>query len=311
MSMRPSLAELRVFAAIVRHASFRAAADELEQSPSSLSHTMRGLEDFLGVRLFNRTTRSVAPTEAGARLFSTLTPILAELDHALADVGHFRDSPSGTLRINASESSARILMKEIVPSFARRYPDVHLDLVTEGRVVDIVAEGFDAGVRLGEAVPQDMIAVPFGGDARLFAVAAPDYLDRYGVPQTPDDLSRHNCIRFRLPSGKIYRWEFEQVDHPMKIDVQGTLTLDHMALALDAAIKGLGIAYVFEEIALPAIAQGRLVPLLEHWSPGFSGYSLYYPSRRLMPNGLRAFVDTIRSVEQGSRVLEALSDSPG
>src|SRR6202012_2216359 len=230
MNQRPSLTELSAFTAIVRHASFRIAADELGMSPSTLSHMMRSLEEGLGLRLFNRTTRSVAPTEAGARLFRSLTPVLSELDLALADVGTFRDRPSGSLRINAHESSVRRLMRKVVPTFRQRYPEMHLDLVSEGKLVDIVAEGFDAGIRLSEAVPQDMIAIPLGPDGQFLAVASPDYLKVHGTPRTPDELSAHRCIRFRLPSGKIYRWEFERYDQELRID-RGR---DHFVAGCDA-----------------------------------------------------------------------------
>ena len=298
MNSRPSLAELGAFAAIVRHASFRAAADELGMSASSLSHMMRTLEERLGVRLFNRTTRSVAPTEAGTRFFRNLSPILSELDVAVADVGTLSDRPSGRLRINASESATRILMQGIIPRFVERYPDVNLDLVTEGRLVDIVADGFDAGARLGEALPQDMIAIPFGGDGRFVVVGSPAYLARHGTPLTPDALSRHRCIRFRMPSGKMYRWEFERHDQALKLDVAGPVTLDHVGLMVEAALQGLGLAYVFAETARADIASGRLVPVLTDWTPPFAGLHLYYPSNRLVPAALRAFIDVVREAER-------------
>ena len=296
MNQRPSLAELSAFTAIVRHASFRIAADELGMSPSTLSHMMRSLEERLGLRLFNRTTRSVAPTEAGARLFRSLTPVLSELDLALADVGTFRDRPSGSLRINAHESSVRRLMRKVVPTFMQRYPEMHLDLVSEGKLVDIVAEGFDAGIRLSEAVPQDMIAIPLGPDGQFLAVASPDYLKAHGTPRTPDELSAHRCIRFRLPSGKIYRWEFERYDQELRLDVSGPMTLDHMGAMVDAAIQGLGIAYVSIDAAREAIDRGQLQPILTEWTPPFPGECLYYPSNRLVPAGLRAFVDIVKEL---------------
>jgi DNA-binding transcriptional LysR family regulator len=298
MKQRPSINELVAFAAIVRHASFRAAADELGLSASTLSHMMRSLEERLGLRLFNRTTRSVAPTQAGAQLYGNLTPILAELDIALTGVNSFRDRPSGKLRINAAESAVRVLLGKIVPTFLKRYPDIHLDLVTEGELVDIVACGFDAGIRLAEAVPQDMIAIAFGGAGQFLAVASPDYLEKHGHPKTPDDLVKHQCIRFRLPSGKIYRWEFVLRDKEIEVDVSGPITLDHMGLMVDTAAKGLGIAYVWKDTAAQAISDGRLVPVLSKWTPNFAGHCLYYPSHRLVPAGLRAFVDVIKEVER-------------
>ena len=193
------------------------------------------------------------------------------------------------------------MMQEIVPTFVERYPDVHLDLVTEGKLVDIVADGFDAGVRLAEAVPQDMISVPFGTEGQFLVVASPAYLETFGVPRTPDDLHNHRCVRFRLPSGKMYRWEFERHEHSLKIDVPGPVTIDHMGLMVRAAIQGVGIAYVSADIAREALAKGELVAVLTDWTPPFAGQCLYYPSHRLVPPGLRAFVDIIKEVQRRSR----------
>src|ERR1700754_1361298 len=197
MNERPSLTELTAFMSVVRHASFRAASDELAMSPSTLSHMMRSLEERMGLRLFNRTTRSVAPTEAGARLFSRLTPVLSDLDLALSDVDSFRVRPSGKLRISASEAAASLLLNRVVPAFLDRYPEMHVDIVTDGRLIDIVSEGFDAGVRLAESVPQAMVAVPLSREMKFLAVASPAYLRAHGEPQTPDDLAKHRCVRFR------------------------------------------------------------------------------------------------------------------
>ena len=205
MNGKPALSDLTAFLAIVGHRSFRKAADELGLQPSTLSHMMRTLEANMGVRLLHRTTRSVSATEAGARLAARLQPVLRDFDLALQEVDAFRAQPSGTLRINASEVAARLLLHSVVPAFLARHPAISLDLVTEGRLVDVVAEGFDAGIRLGEAVPSDMVAVRFGGEVRFLTVASPAYLATHGTPRTPDDLQRHACIRFRLPSGKPYR----------------------------------------------------------------------------------------------------------
>jgi DNA-binding transcriptional LysR family regulator len=305
MNNRPPLTELTAFTSIVRHASFRAAAGELALSASTLSHMMRTLEQRLGVRLLNRTTRSVAPTEAGQRLFGHLTAVLGDLDAALADIDSLRARPSGSLRINASEAAARVLLQRTVPMFVARYPEIKLDLVTEGRLIDIVADGFDAGIRLAETVPQDMVAVPFGGEARFLAVAAPAYLAQHGHPQTPDDLKRHRCIRFRLPSGKIYRWEFKRNDQELRLDVAGAITLDHMGLMVEAASQGLGIAYVWAELARAAIARKRLVAVLERWTPPLPGHCLYYPSHRLVPPTLRAFIDVLKEVDHHAEPKQA------
>ncbi|WP_158935799.1 LysR family transcriptional regulator [Burkholderia sp. S171] len=296
MNDRPALGDLTALAAIVTHRSFRKAADELGVSPSTLSHMMRTLELKMGVRLLNRTTRSVSPTEAGERLVSRLHPVLRELDLALEEVDAVRSRPSGSLRINASEPAARLLMQSVVPAFLARYPDMSVDLVTEGRLVDIVAGGFDAGVRLGEALPQDMIAVRFGGPVRFLAVASPAYLARHKAPLAPDDLKDHACIRVRLPSGKFYRWEFEKHGQELTVDVPGPLTLDHPGLMTEAAADGMGIAYVPDHTAKPFIDTGKLVTVLDDRCPSIPGLFLYYPGHRHVPSGLKAFVDMLREM---------------
>lgn len=294
MNDRPTLVELTAFIAIARHRSFRAAADELGMAASTLSHMMRALEERLGLRLFNRTTRSVAATEAGARLLGSLAPLITGLDEALADVRMLNERPTGSVRINASARGHEVLLRRIVPEYQRRYPDVHVELATDQRLIDVIAEGFDIGVRLGEAVPQDMIAVPFGGDERFIAVASPAYLAEPGMPQVPDDLMRHRCIRFRLGSGRLYRWEFEHRGQEIMIDATGPITLGTMEQAVAAAAAGLGIAFVISDLAQPAIARGELVTVLDDWTPSFAGYHIYYPSRRLLPSAVRAFVDLVR-----------------
>jgi DNA-binding transcriptional LysR family regulator len=290
----PTLNDLTAFVTVAAHLNFRRGADELGLSPSSLSHTMRTLEQNLGVRLLNRTTRSVQPTEAGARLLARLQPVLQDLSAALREVDEFRGHPQGTLRINAPETAARLLVRHVVPPFLAKYRDMSVDIVTEGRLIDIVAEGFDAGVRLGEAVPQDMIAVHFDGEARFLAVASPHYLAQHGVPQVPDDLRAHACIRHRMPSGKLFRWEFARHGQTLAVDVNGPLTLDHIGLMIDAAAEGAGIAYVPERAARPWFTDGRLVPVLPDWCPAFPGFFLYYPGRRQVPAGLRAFIEVLR-----------------
>jgi DNA-binding transcriptional LysR family regulator len=290
----PTLNDLKAFAAVAAHRSFRKAADELGLSASSLSHVMRTLERNLGVRLLNRTTRSVAPTEAGERLLLRLGPALRDLQGAVDEVVSFGELPGGTLRINANETAARLLLRAAVPTFLGRYPDMSLDIVTEGRLVDIVAEGFDAGVRLGEALPKDMIAVHFGGDVRFLAVASPTYLSRHQTPSVPEDLKLHRCIRNRLPSGKLYRWEFEKNRQQLTVDVPGTLTLDHIELMTEAAAGGLGIAYVPERSAQPYLDDGRLMIVLSDWCPSIPGLFLYYPGRRHVPAALRAFIEVLR-----------------
>ncbi|MDR6675712.1 LysR family transcriptional regulator [Xanthomonas sp. 1678] len=296
MSQRPALTDLSAFAAIVAHRSFRKAADELGLSPSTLSHMMRTLETRMGVRLLHRTTRSVAPTEAGARLVARLQPLLRELDQALDDVGSFAHGPSGTLRINANETAARLLLQRVVPAFLQRYPAMALDLVSEGRLVDIVAAGFDAGIRLGEALPQDMIAVPFGGPQRFIAAAAPAYLARHPPPRTPDELAQHTCIGFRLPSGKPYRWEFARHDQELAVEVGGALTLDHLGLMADAAVAGMGIAYLSEVAVQAQLDSGALVRVLDDWCPPLPGLFLYYSGHRHVPAGLQAFIGVLKEL---------------
>ncbi|MGF9566494.1 LysR family transcriptional regulator [Neorhizobium sp. JUb45] len=298
MNERPSLSDLDAFLAIVAHRSFRKAADERGLSPSTLSHMMRSLETTFGVRLLNRTTRSVAPTEAGERLALQLRPALSGLDRALETIEDFRGRPSGVLRINGGEPAIRLLVRSVVPEFLVRYPEIALDLVSDGRLTDIVAEGFDAGIRLGYAVPQDMIGVPFGGRARFITVASRDYLEKRGTPQTPDDLKTHACIRLRMPSGKLYRWEFERHGQEVVVDVPGALTLDHLETMAEAAQNGLGIAYLPQIVARPYLEHGALLPVLEDWCPWIDGLMLYYAGHRHVPPPLRAFIDMLKEIDR-------------
>ena len=295
---KPTLSDLSVFLAICAHRSFRKAADELGVSPSTLSHAMRSLEGRLGVRLLNRSTRSVSPTEAGLRLADQLRPALLAVDHALEDVGKFGKRPSGTLRVSAGASAARVLLARIVPEFRRVYPDVTLDLVAEDALVDIVEQGFDAGLRLYEAVPQDMTAIRLGGDMRFLAVASPAYLEGRTAPRSPADLAQHQCIRFRLRSGRIFRWEFEKHGEEVAIDVPGTLILDSHGLMIEAAVAGMGIAYVPESVTRRHLDNGSMVTVLEDWCPYLPGLHLYYPGHRHIPPALRALIDTIRSMRR-------------
>jgi DNA-binding transcriptional LysR family regulator len=261
---------------------------------------MLGLEQNLGVRLLNRTTRSVSLTEAGGRLLADIIPVLQGLDTALDTLADARGSPAGNLRISANKGAARLLLREVVPQFLSRYPNVELDLVSDGRLVDIVATGFDAGIRLAEDVPQDMIAVRFRGDVRFVAVASPAYLAPRTIPTTPDDLRLHRCIRHRLPSGKRYRWEFSKHGEEMIVEVPGALTLDDVDLMADAAADGLGIAYVPEACARNGLESGRLVSVLTDWCPPIPGLTLYYPGNRHVPSALRAFIDVLKEANGAS-----------
>lgn len=292
---KPTLDDLRAFMAVAEHRSFRRAADLLGVTRSTLSHAMRGLEDNLGTRLLHRTTRSVSLTEAGESLLRRIGPLVGDLDTALEEVAGAQGNPRGTLRINGSEGAIRLLLQTVVPEFLARYPGIELDLVAEGRLVDIVEQGFDAGVRLGEAVPRDMVAIRLGPDMRFLAVASPGYLVSHPAPTMPDALLQHECIRQRLPSGKRYRWEFLKRGQDMAIDVPGALTLDNTQLIVEAAIDGLGIAYVPEPYARAALSDGRLVAVLEDWCPLIPGLFLYFPGTRHMPTSLRAFIDMVRA----------------
>jgi DNA-binding transcriptional LysR family regulator len=299
MNARPDLGALHAFLAVATHRSFRKASDDLRVSPSTLSHAMRVLEERMGVRLLHRTTRSVAPTEAGEALLGRVRPLLRELDGALGDVDAFRSGgPRGKVRINALQVGARLLMQRAVPTFLTRHPGVEVDLVTEGRFVDIVAEGFDAGVRLAESVPLDMIAVPFGGDARFVAIAAPTYLKEHGAPRSPGDLLSHSCIRYRMRSGRIYRWEFERRGKSVSVDVPGRMTLDDDDLMVDAAAKGFGIAFVPEQSAAAALRAHAVKQVLALWCPRIPGLQLYYPGHRHVPAAMRAFVAVLKETER-------------
>ncbi len=291
-----ALYDLNAVVAVATHRSFRRAAIELGLSPSALSHTVAALEQRLGVRLFHRTTRSVALSAAGEQFLTRVRPALGEIFEAMRDAKALRDTPAGILRINASEGGARQVLAPIVLEYLRRYPEMQVDLVTDGRLIDIVAEGFDAGIRSGESVPQDMIAVPCAPPQRFAVVGAPKYFKKHGVPKTPDDLKSHPCIRYRFDSGKIFKWEFAKRDQEIVLDVQGPLTLDSPALMVEAAMKGLGVAYVNDFMARGEIASGKLVRVLEDWTPPFDPLCLYYPGHRHVPASLRAFVAVVREV---------------
>ncbi|PZR90801.1 MAG: LysR family transcriptional regulator [Stutzerimonas stutzeri] len=293
--VRPSLNDLAAFVTVATRRSFRRAADELGTAPSTLSHAMRALEERMGVRLLNRTTRSVSPTEAGLELLDRLRPALATLDEALDSVAAFRGNVAGTVRINAPRLGATILLRDILPAMSERFPDVVVDLVVEGKLIDIVAGGFDAGVRLVDSIPKDMIAVPFADAVSFVCVASPAYLDRFGEPGTPDELTRHRCIGHRVPNGKLYRWEFERAGQALTVEASGSLILDDEELMVDAAIKGLGIAYVASPAAETALAEGRLRQVLAAWTPSSERVAIYYPGHRAIPPALRAFLDVVKA----------------
>ena len=296
--MAADLNDLSAFAAVARAGGFREGARVSGVSASSLSEAVRRLEAKSGVRLLNRTTRSIAPTEAGARLLERLGPALGEIEAAMAVVAAARDQPAGTLKLNVPSTVARLVLPDIVPGFLRAYPDIRLEVIIDDAYVDVLATGCDAGVRYDERLEQDMIAVPIGPRVQRFATAAsPDYLAEHGRPEHPRDLLVHACLRGQFASGVIPTWEFEKDGEVVRVDPTGPLLVRLGAgadLAVDAAIAGLGIMHTFEGWLRPALDAGQLVPVLEPWWEAFSGPFLYYPGRRHVPPPLRAFVDFIR-----------------
>jgi DNA-binding transcriptional LysR family regulator len=292
--MRSGLTELEAVLAVSRQKSFRAAATELGMSTSALSHTIAALESRIGARLFNRTTRSVSLSAAGEQFVATVAPALSAIHGAIEQASSQHHAPTGTLRVNTSAGAARQIMTPIILEFLRRYPEIGVDIVTEGRLIDIVAEGFDAGIRLAELVPRDMIAVRFGTRQRMMVVGSPAYLAKNSRPRSPADLLTHRCIRIRLPSGAIYRWEFERRGQSVSVDVEGMLTLDDPMLMLEAVRAGLGLAYMSEWNVASDLAAGSLQCVLKDWTPPFEGLCLYYPGRRHVPARLQALVELIR-----------------
>ena len=296
--MPTDLQELAAFVAVAQARGFREAARKSGVSASGLSEAVRRLETRLGVRLLNRTTRSVAPTEAGRRLLERLVPMLGELDAALDVVNAFRDRPTGTLRLNVPGSVARLVLPAIVPGFLLAYPDIRLDVVVEESFVDVLAAGCDAGVRYDERLEQDMIAVPIGPRVQRFATAAaPGYLATHGRPEHPRDLLAHACLRGQFASGSIPAWEFERNGEVVRVDPTGPLLVrlgGAVDLAVSAAVQGVGIIHVFEDWLRPHLEGGSLEPVLEPWWQSFPGPFLYYPGRTHLPAPLRAFVDFIR-----------------
>ncbi len=281
---------------MARHSSFRKAGAELGLSTSAVSYAIRGLEERFGVNLINRTTRSVALTDAGQRLLERLQPILRDLGDALEEMNNFRATPSGTLRINTSHAAARLLVAPLMPRFLAAYPDLHLEILEDDSFVDIVGLGFDAGIRFEKAVPEDMVAIPIGATQRGAVVATPAYFDGHPVPRHPEDLLGHDCIRYRFPSGRLYKWEFEKDGVRIDLDVKGRITVGTTHLALQAALDGVGVGFALEKSVTEHIGEGRLVRVLDGWCPYFRGFMLYYPRQRRTSSALRAFIDMARSL---------------
>ncbi|UGQ27092.1 LysR family transcriptional regulator [Acinetobacter calcoaceticus] len=293
---RANLNDLKAVMAIAKRGTFRGAAIELGMSTTALSHAISKLEENLGVRLFNRTTRSVSLTEAGRLFVEQVGPALQDIHSALDIVRSQRETPSGTLRINAAAFAAREIISPVIIEFLRRYPEMNIDLVTEGKLVDIIADGFDLGIRVAHLVPSDMIAVSLGKLQRYVVVGSPEYFERYGKPKIPTDLFRHKCIRVRLPDGALFSWKFEKNGEIIQIDVQGPITLDEASLSRATVLENIGLGYFMEQDVRAEIESGQLISVLEHWMPCMSGLCLYYSGRRNQSAGLKAFLALVREV---------------
>jgi len=292
---REELGDLMAFLAVAEERSFTRAAARLGTSQSALSHTVRRLEAALGLRLLTRTTRSVAPTEAGDRLIETLRPAFDDIDSKLAALSELREKPAGTIRINTSEHAAQAILWPALGRVLPDYPDVKVELVVEAGLIDIVADRFDAGVRLGEQVARDMIAVRISPDLRMAAVAAPSYFARRAPPLSPQDLAQHDCINLRFSTrGDLYAWEFEKDGRELRVRVEGQFVFNRPALVVNAAVAGFGLAFVLEDHVAAEIADGRLIRVLDDWCPPFSGYHLYYPSRRQQSPAFALVVEALR-----------------
>ncbi|ASV55539.1 MULTISPECIES: LysR family transcriptional regulator [Lelliottia] len=293
--LKDNFNDLLSFMVVARERSFTRAAAQLGVSQSALSHAMRNLEARLDMRLLTRTTRSVAPTEAGEQLFTRLSPHLLEIEQELTALRDMRDKPAGNIRITAGEHAMSSVLWPVLKPFMAQYPDIHIEVTVDNGLTDIVDGRFDAGVRLGEQVAKDMIAVRIAPDMRMVVVGSADYLARFGIPESPEQLANHRCINMRLPTlGGLYAWEFEQDGRELRVRVDGQLTLNSLPQRIDAAVAGLGLAYVPEDTVQHAIAGGQLIQVLDSWCPYFDGYHLYYPSRRQHTTAFSLLVDALR-----------------
>ena len=293
--LKDNFNDLLSFMVVARERSFTRAAAQLGVSQSALSHAMRNLEARLDVRLLTRTTRSVAPTEAGEQLFMRLSPHLLEIEQELAALRDTRDRPAGNIRITAGEHAMVSVLWPVLKPFMAQYPDINVEVTVDNGLTDIVDGRFDAGVRLGEQVAKDMVSVRIAPDMRMAVVASGDYLARFGIPETPEQLATHRCINMRLPTrGGLYAWEFERDGREFSLRVEGQLTLNSLPQRIDAAENGLGLAYVPEASVMKAVSEGRLVRVLDAWCPTFEGYHLYYPSRRQHTHAFRLLMDALR-----------------
>lgn len=292
---REDWGSLAAFAIVAEERSFTRAAARLGVSPSALSHTMRRLEERLRIQLLARSTRSVSTTQAGERLLARLGPAIEEIASAVEDLGRLLDRPSGRVRITASRTAAQLVIAPALPRFIQSYPDIVVEVLIEPGLTDIVARRFDAGIRLGESLEKDVVAVPVTGQLRIAVVGAPRYFATHPAPARPHDLRQHRCINFRLPSaGTIYKWEFEKGRRKVEVGVDGPLVFDDEGMVLDAALAGLGLAYLIEDRVASLLAAGALARVLEDWCPPFPGFFLYYPGRRQVSPALAALIDAIR-----------------
>lgn len=290
---------LDAFVRVAHSRSFRKAAAAMGVSPSALSHAIGKLEHDLGVRLLNRTTRSVSPSPAGAQLLARLQPALADVAAALDELNQERTVPKGRLRLNVPRPAAQLVLAPLLARWREHCPDVALDITANDGVVDIVEQGFDAGMRFGELLQQDMVAVPVGPEIRFVVCAAPAYLARHGAPATPHDLTGHECLQLRFPSGTLFKWEFQHAGQPLAVATNGSLVLDDLPAMLQAARDGAGLCYTYEAYAAPWVEQGRLEVVLQEWAPPAERFYLYYPSGRHMSAALRAWVDFMKGMAAG------------
>ena len=293
---RLDLADLVYFLTIAKHRNFRRAGLELGVSTSALSHALKGLENRLGVRLLNRTSRSVTLTAAGEDLNASIRDAMEVIGNAVEGLNRFRDAPAGRIRLNVPEHAACLLLAPVLPAFAARYPDVELDLNVSNDLVDIVGRGFDAGIRYGGTVPADMVVQRVSADIRWAVVGSAAYLDRFGVPGHPDELLRHRCLRIRLGDDSLYPWEFEKGDQSLSIDVPGSFTINNTQLAIRLAVGGAALAYLPEPAVTDQIGAGSLRPVLEDWAPMGPGFHVYYTSHRQVPTALRLLIEHIREM---------------
>jgi DNA-binding transcriptional LysR family regulator len=290
--------DFSVFIAVARHLSFRQAGEELGTSASAVSHAIRLLEQHLQLRLLNRTTRSVSLTEAGQKLYERLRPAFEDIALTLDELNSYRESPIGTVRINAVRQGARLYLVPLAAEFMRQYPDIRIEITVDDHLVDIVSGQFDAGLRLNNIIEKDMIAIPVGPPVRYAVVATPGYFAQNPAPQTPADLTGHSCIAFRYPGGRSYHWAFHRDGQKADVAVKGSLTVDDLDLALDFVLQGSGIGYLLHEQVKELIRNGALTAVLEEWLPAQPGFYLYYSDRKYMPFGLRTFIDFIKEKTQ-------------